>query len=58
MKAHEDFVPWTLLAPTLVALRHAATQNDAAAIKQVLVQLVQGYAPKLETPKYIETARL
>jgi FlaA1/EpsC-like NDP-sugar epimerase len=58
MKAHEDFVPWTLLAPTLVALRHAATNNDAAAIKQVLVQLVQGYVPAQESPKYAESARL
>jgi FlaA1/EpsC-like NDP-sugar epimerase len=58
MKAHEDFVPWTLLAPTLVALRRAATHNDAAAIKQVLVQLVQGYVPAQEAPKYAESVRL
>ena len=58
LKAREDFVPWTLLAPTLVTLRHAATQNDAAAIKQVLVQLVQGYVPAQESPKYAESARL
>lgn len=45
MKAHEDSVPWEILAPLLVTLRQAATQNDAEAIKKILVQWVQGYAP-------------
>ena len=45
MKAHEDCVSWLELAPLLVTLRQAATQNDAEAIKKILVQWVQGYAP-------------
>ena len=45
MKAHEDSVPWEVLAPLLVTLRHVATQNDAEAIKKILVQWVQGYIP-------------
>ena len=45
MKAHEECMPWAELAPLLVALRQAATQNDAENIKQILVQWVQGYAP-------------
>jgi FlaA1/EpsC-like NDP-sugar epimerase len=45
MKAHEDSVPWEVLAPLLVTLRQAATNNDAEAIKKILVQWVQGYAP-------------
>ena len=45
MKAHEDFVPWSVLAPLLVTFRHAAVQNDAESIKKILVQWVQGYAP-------------
>ncbi len=58
MKAHEDFVPWALLTSTLVALRHAATSNDVVAIKQLLVQLVQGYAPKQETTECADAAKL
>ena len=45
MKAHEDSVPWPELAPLLVTLRQTATQNDAIAIKKILVQWVRGYAP-------------
>jgi FlaA1/EpsC-like NDP-sugar epimerase len=45
MKAHEDCVPWGELAPLLVTLRQAATQNDAEAIKTILVQWVHGYTP-------------
>jgi FlaA1/EpsC-like NDP-sugar epimerase len=45
MKAHEDCVPWEELAPLLVTLRQAATQNDAEAIKTILVQWVHGYTP-------------
>lgn len=45
MKAHEDYVPWTKLAPILVALRHSAVQNDAQEIKKIFVELVHGYKP-------------
>ncbi len=43
MKAREDFVAWTELAPILVTMRHAAIQNNEAVMKAVLRQLVQGY---------------
>ncbi len=46
MKAHEDFIAWTQLAPVLVEMRLAATQNDEAVMKKILTQLVQGYAPQ------------
>ncbi|ART56095.1 polysaccharide biosynthesis protein [Acidovorax carolinensis] len=45
MKAHEDFVAWPQLAPVLVEMRLAATQNDEAVMKKILTQLVHGYAP-------------
>ena len=45
MKAHEDFVAWQQLAPVLVDMRLAATQNDEAVMKKILTQLVQGYSP-------------
>lgn len=46
MKAHEDFVPWAELAPILVAMRLAATQNDEVAMKAILKRLVHGYGPQ------------
>ena len=45
MKANEDTVPWDILAPLLINLRHAAVQNDTEALKLILTQWVQGYAP-------------
>ena len=45
MKAHEDFVAWSQLAPLLVQMRWAATQSDEAKMKKILVQLVHGYSP-------------
>ena len=45
MKANEDTVPWYILAPLLIKLRHAAVQNDTEALKLILTQWVQGYAP-------------
>ena len=45
MKAQENYVPWSLLAPMLVELRQAAIQNNAVAIKNTFSQLVQGYTP-------------
>jgi FlaA1/EpsC-like NDP-sugar epimerase len=45
MKAHEEFVLWSALAPILVALRHAAIQNNELVIKDIFIQLVQGYSP-------------
>ena len=45
MKANEDTVPWDILAPLLIKLRHAAVQNDTEALKLILTQWVQGYAP-------------
>ncbi len=44
MKAHEDFVAWPQLAPVLVDMRLAATQNDVAVMKKILTQLVHGYS--------------
>ena len=45
MKAHEDFVSWTELAPILVEIRHAAIQNNETVMKSILKQLVHGYSP-------------
>ena len=45
MKAHEDFVPWTELAPILVEMRHAATLNHEPVMRAILLRLVHGYRP-------------
>ena len=45
IKANEDTVPWDILVPLLIKLRHAAVQNDTEALKLILTQWVQGYAP-------------
>lgn len=45
MKAHEDFVPWSELAPLLVELRQAAVQSNSIVIRKILLQLVLGYSP-------------
>ena len=47
MKAREDFVPWAVLAPLLVKMRHAAVRSDEPAIRAILLQLVHGYTPDL-----------
>ncbi len=43
MKAHEDYLPWSLLEPQLKALRLAAESGDVDAIKHVLHACVHGY---------------
>ena len=45
MKAHEPSIPWAQLHSELFALESAASLNDAAAIKAVLIKHVQGYQP-------------
>jgi FlaA1/EpsC-like NDP-sugar epimerase len=46
MKAHEPFLPWSVLSPQLALLEAAAESNDLPAIKQFLLQHVQGYQPQ------------
>ena len=55
MKAHEDFVAWPQLAPVLVDMRRAATQNDVAVMKKILTQLVHGYSPPPASNSAIQT---
>lgn len=45
MKAREDFLVWSQLAPLLVDMRQAAIQSDELAIKKIMLQLVHGYSP-------------
>ncbi len=45
MKAHEAFLPWTVLAPQLEALAAAAENDDLPAMNVLLLKHVQGYEP-------------
>lgn len=44
MKAHEEFLSWAELLPTLLTLRRAAQFQQSEIIHAVLQQLVSGYA--------------
>ncbi|MFI5447124.1 polysaccharide biosynthesis protein [Polaromonas sp. UC242_47] len=46
MKAREDFLAWSELAPILVDMRQAAIQDNEAVIKRILTELVHGYHPQ------------
>ncbi len=58
MKAHEDFVAWPQLAPVLVEMRQAATQNNEAVMKTILKQLVQGYGPQADAAQFADSSPL
>ena len=45
MKAHEDFLPWSVLAPKLEVLARAAENDDLQAMNALLLEHVQGYEP-------------
>ena len=56
MKAREDFVPWSELAPLLVQMRQAATHNDEVVMKTLLERLVQGYgAPLADAAQFVDS---
>lgn len=45
MKAHEDFLPWPVLAQQLRRLQRALDDNDVSLMRKVLQELVSGYQP-------------
>lgn len=50
MKAREDFMDWSDLAPVLVEIRQAAEANDRENIVKVLCEHVHGYEPQRAEP--------
>ncbi|TAM03067.1 MAG: polysaccharide biosynthesis protein [Paraburkholderia sp.] len=50
MKAREDFMDWSDLAPVLVEIRQAAEANDRENIVKVLCEHVHGYEPQRSEP--------
>lgn len=57
MKAHEDFLPWSVLVEKLNALKTALDINDVGVIRQILQQLVSGYAPNEEIVDWVHMAQ-
>jgi len=45
MKAHEDFIAWSLLSKHLQNLRGAMESNDVNRTRSILTELVNGYRP-------------
>ena len=48
MKAHEEFLPWTVLSERLAELQKRLEDKDTVALKALLVELVSGYQPATE----------
>jgi FlaA1/EpsC-like NDP-sugar epimerase len=57
MKAHEQFLPWTLLAQKLDALSAAIGVNDVPVIRTMLQELVSGYQPSGEVVDWVHLAQ-
>ena len=57
MKAHEDFLSWSVLAPALQALEISLQANDVAAIRQQMAVLVSGYIPNAEIVDWVYMAQ-
>lgn len=53
MKAHEDFLPWAVFEEKLNALQRALDVNDVGVVRQMLQQLVSGYAPSGEIVDWV-----
>lgn len=53
LKAHEKFIPWRELAPKLAELEAALDAADILAIRRLLQQLVEDYAPSDEIADWV-----
>lgn len=56
MKAHEQFLPWSMLESRLNVLSHAMNANDVPAIRGLLQELVSGYQPIGEVVDWVHMA--
>lgn len=53
MKAHEDFIPWADLQTRLKALETALASNDLLALRQLLLDVVDGFQPTAEVVDWV-----
>jgi FlaA1/EpsC-like NDP-sugar epimerase len=53
MKAHEDYLPWSVLGARLNELKQAMQQNDHLAIRRTMQDLVSGYSPNEQIVDWI-----
>ena len=58
MKAHEDFLPWTVLSTRLQALIEILSRNDVPAIRILLKELVPGYQPEGQVVDWVHLEQL
>jgi hypothetical protein len=45
MKAHEEFLEWTVLSERIEELNNRLKYNDTSGLKTLLIELVSGYQP-------------
>jgi FlaA1/EpsC-like NDP-sugar epimerase len=57
MKAREEFIPWAEVLPRLNALEIALNANDVSVIRQMMRDLVVGYAPVGEIVDWVYLAQ-
>lgn len=57
MKAHEDFLPWTILKEELGKLQSTLDTSDINAIRRTLEALVSGYRPNGEIVDWVHMAQ-
>ncbi len=53
MKAHEDYLPWSVLSARLNELKKSMQQNDHLAMRQIMQDLVSGYLPNEQIVDWI-----
>jgi FlaA1/EpsC-like NDP-sugar epimerase len=53
MKAHEDYLPWSVLVARLNELKQAMQQNDHLAMRKIMQDLVSGYSPNEQIVDWI-----
>lgn len=58
MKAHEDFLPWSVLEPRLSALLAAMAVSDVEMVRLILQELVSGYTPSGDIVDWVHMAQL
>jgi len=57
MKAHEEYLAWSMLQPALDALDQAMQDADPSGVRQQLQQLVNGFAPVSDLVDWVHLAQ-
>ena len=57
MKAHEEHPSWSRVEAAVESLVSALDTNDVMAIREILIDLVPGYAPGEEVVDWVTSAK-